>query len=61
MISAEFFLSAGGLGSLLITQSEQFDTGDMLAVTLIITLIGVILMAIGRTFERRFARWRVTS
>jgi NitT/TauT family transport system permease protein len=61
MISAEFFLSAGGLGSLLITQSEQFDTGDMLAVTLIITLIGVILMAIGRTFERQFARWRVTS
>ncbi len=61
MISAEFFLSAGGLGSLLITQSEQFDTGDMLAVTLIITLIGVILMALGRTFERRFARWRVTS
>jgi ABC-type nitrate/sulfonate/bicarbonate transport system permease component len=61
MISAEFFLSAGGLGSLLITQSEQFDTGDMLAVTLIITAIGVILMAIGRTFERRFARWRVTS
>jgi ABC-type nitrate/sulfonate/bicarbonate transport system permease component len=61
MISAEFFLSAGGLGSLLITQSEQFDTGDMLAVTLVITLIGVILMAIGRTFERRFARWRVIS
>jgi len=30
-------------------------------VTLVITLIGVILMAIGRTFERRFAPWRVTS
>jgi ABC-type nitrate/sulfonate/bicarbonate transport system permease component len=61
MISAEFFLSAGGLGSLLITQSEQFDTGAMLAVTLVITLTGVALMAIGRTVERRFARWRVTS
>jgi len=61
MIAAEFFLSAGGLGSLLITQSEQFDTGAMLAVTLVITVTGVILMAIGRTVERRFARWRVTS
>lgn len=61
MIAAEFFLSAGGLGSLLITQSEQFDTGGMLATTLVITLAGVILMAIGRAVERRFARWRVTS
>jgi ABC-type nitrate/sulfonate/bicarbonate transport system permease component len=61
MISAEFFLSAGGLGSLLITQSEQFDTGGMLATTLVITLAGVILMAIGRMVERWFARWRVTS
>ena len=48
MIAAEFFLSAAGLGSLLITQSEQFDTVGMLAVTLVITVIGVILMAIGR-------------
>jgi NitT/TauT family transport system permease protein len=60
MIAAEFFLSAGGLGSLLITQSEQFDTGAMLATTLVITLTGVVLMAIGRMVERRFARWRVT-
>ncbi|SRR6266568_71525 len=61
MIAAEFFLSAGGLGSLLITQSEQFDTGAMLATTLVITVVGVALMAAGRLVERRFARWRVTS
>jgi NitT/TauT family transport system permease protein len=61
MISAEFFLSAGGLGSLLITQSEQFDTGAMLAVTLVITVTGAVLMATGLTVERRSARWRVTS
>jgi ABC-type nitrate/sulfonate/bicarbonate transport system permease component len=59
MIAAEFFLSAAGLGSLLITQSEQFDTAGMLAVTLVITVIGVVLMAIGRLIERHFARWRV--
>jgi ABC-type nitrate/sulfonate/bicarbonate transport system permease component len=59
MIAAEFFLSAAGLGSLLITQSEQFDTAGMLATTLVITLVGVALMAIGRLIEARFARWRV--
>jgi ABC-type nitrate/sulfonate/bicarbonate transport system permease component len=61
MIAGEFFLSAGGLGSLLITQSEQFDTGAMLAVTFVITLTGVLLMAAGRLVERRFARWRVSA
>jgi len=60
MIAAEFFLSAGGLGSLLLTQSEQFDTGAVLATTLVITVAGVALMAVGRLVERRFARWRVT-
>jgi ABC-type nitrate/sulfonate/bicarbonate transport system permease component len=59
MIAAEFFLSAGGLGSLLITASERFDTAEMLAVTLVITLIGVALMGLGRLIEARFARWRV--
>jgi NitT/TauT family transport system permease protein len=58
MIAAEFFLSAGGLGSLLITASERFDTAEMLAVTLVITLIGVALMGLGRLIEARFARWR---
>jgi ABC-type nitrate/sulfonate/bicarbonate transport system permease component len=33
----------------------------MLAVTLVITVIGVVLMAIGRLIERHFARWRVRS
>jgi ABC-type nitrate/sulfonate/bicarbonate transport system permease component len=61
MIAGEFFLSAGGLGSLLITQSEQFDTAGMLATTLVITVIGVALMALGRFIEARFARWRVGS
>jgi NitT/TauT family transport system permease protein len=59
MIAAEFFLSATGLGSLLIIASERFDTAGMLAITLVITLAGVALMAIGRLIEARFARWRV--
>jgi ABC-type nitrate/sulfonate/bicarbonate transport system permease component len=59
MIAADYFLSSDGLGSLLITASERFDTAEMLAVTLVITVIGLILMAIGRLAESYFARWRV--
>ena len=59
MIAADFFLSSDGLGSLLIVASERFDTPAMLAVTLVITLIGLALMGIGRALENRFARWRV--
>ncbi len=59
MIAGDFFLSSDGLGSLLIIASERFDTAQMLAVTLTITVIGLVLMAIGRAAERYFARWRV--
>src|SRR6202000_430361 len=59
MIASDFFLSADGLGSLLITSSERFDTAEMLAVTLTITGICLSLMAIGRLAESYFARWRV--
>lgn len=58
MIAAEFFLSATGLGQLIMDASQNFDTGGVFAVILIIGLIGVALMQLGRAIERRFARWR---
>jgi NitT/TauT family transport system permease protein len=61
MIAGDFFLSSTGLGSLLIVASERFDTAEMLATTLVITLVGVALMGIGRGIERYFARWRVSA
>jgi ABC-type nitrate/sulfonate/bicarbonate transport system permease component len=61
MIAGDFFLSSNGLGSMLIVASERFDTAEMLATTLVITIVGVILMAIGRGIERYFARWRVSA
>jgi ABC-type nitrate/sulfonate/bicarbonate transport system permease component len=61
MIAGDFFLSSSGLGSLLIIASERFDTAEMLATTLVITLVGVALMGIGRGVERHFARWRVSA
>jgi ABC-type nitrate/sulfonate/bicarbonate transport system permease component len=57
-IAAEFFLSSSGLGQQLIINARLFDTGKVLGLTLVVTLLGVVLMAIGRSLEKRFAAWR---
>jgi NitT/TauT family transport system permease protein len=58
MIAAEFFLSSTGLGQLIMTASQDFDTAGVFAIILIIGLIGVGLMRFGLHIEKRFARWR---
>ena len=58
MIAAEFFLSATGLGALIMTASQSFDTAGVFAAILVIGLLGVGLMRIGTMLEARFARWR---
>src|SRR5262245_24601332 len=59
MVAAEFFLSSTGLGALIMTASQNFDTGAVFAIILVIGLIGVALMRVGQAIENRFARWRV--
>ena len=58
MIAAEFFLSSTGLGQLIMSASQNFDTGGVFASILIIGLIGVGLMRLGLKIEQHFARWR---
>ncbi len=58
MIAAEFFLSSTGLGQLIMTASQDFDTAGVFAIILIIGLMGVGLMRLGLHIENRFARWR---
>ena len=58
MVAAEFFLSSTGLGQLIMSASQNFDTGGVFASILIIGLIGVGLMRIGLKIEQHFARWR---
>ena len=58
MIAAEFFLSSTGLGQLIMSASQNFDTGGVFASILVIALIGVGLMRLGLAIERHFARWR---
>jgi NitT/TauT family transport system permease protein len=58
MVAAEFFLSSTGLGQIIMTASQNFDTAGVFALILLIGLIGVGLMRIGLIIERHFARWR---
>ena len=58
MIAAEFFLSSTGLGQLIMTASQNFDTAGVFAAILVIGLLGVFLMRIGLMIESHFARWR---
>jgi ABC-type nitrate/sulfonate/bicarbonate transport system permease component len=58
VIAAEFFLSATGLGQVIMVASQNFDTGTVFGMILVIGLLGVGLTRIGQSIENRFARWR---
>lgn len=58
VIAAEFFLSATGLGQLIMVASQNFDTATVFGMILVIGLLGVGLTRIGQNIENHFARWR---
>jgi NitT/TauT family transport system permease protein len=58
MVVAEFFLSATGLGRVIMESSRDFDLPTVFAAVLIITGLGVALVGLGRLLEQRFAAWR---
>jgi ABC-type nitrate/sulfonate/bicarbonate transport system permease component len=58
MIAAEFFLSSTGLGQLIMTATQNFDTAAVFAAILIIVGAGLALTRIGLALERHFTRWR---
>ncbi len=58
MVAAEFFLSASGIGRLIIVSERDFDTAGVFAAIILITFLGVALMGIGRAVEERFSAWR---
>jgi ABC-type nitrate/sulfonate/bicarbonate transport system permease component len=61
MVAAEFFLSASGIGQLLLISARNFDTAGLFAAVLVITILGVALMGLGRALEDRFTLWRGTG
>jgi NitT/TauT family transport system permease protein len=58
MVVAEFFLSASGIGRLIIVSERDFDTAGVLAAIIVISVLGALLMGLGRMLENRFAAWR---
>src|SRR3954463_477672 len=58
MVAAEFFLSSTGLSQVIMVASQNFDTGSVYGMILIIGLIGVGLTRLGQSIENRYARWR---
>ena len=58
VVAAEFFLSATGLGQVIMMASQNFDTAAVFGMILVIGLLGVGLTRIGQSLENRFARWR---
>ncbi|MGH7124816.1 MAG: ABC transporter permease [Stellaceae bacterium] len=58
MVAAEFFLSASGIGMTLQSAAQSFDTATIFAAILLVTLLGVFLMEVGGSIERRYAAWR---
>lgn len=58
MVAAEFFLSATGLGQIIMTSTQNFDTAAVFAAIFVIVAAGLGLMRLGQALERRFTPWR---
>jgi len=58
MVAAEFFLSGSGVGLMIMKSGQDFDLPGLYGGIVLITILGVVLMGIGRLLENRFAAWR---
>src|SRR3984893_13889771 len=58
MVAAEFFLSASGVGALIMKSSQDFDIPGLYGAIIVITILGVVLISLGRALENHFAAWR---
>jgi NitT/TauT family transport system permease protein len=58
MVAAEFFLSASGVGALIMKSGQDFDIPGLYGAIIVIAVLGVALISLGRALENRFAAWR---
>ena len=58
LVAGEFFLSGTGIGLLIMQSERDFNVPALYGSILIITILGVMLMGVGRMLENRFAAWR---
>lgn len=55
---AEFFLNANGVAEILVEASTALRPADVLAVTLVISILAVIIVGLGELIQRYFTRWQ---
>jgi NitT/TauT family transport system permease protein len=60
VIVAEYYTALSGLGNLIATNANSFQTARMFVPIAIIALLGVVLTALLGWLEHRLARWRET-
>lgn len=58
VIVAEYYTALSGLGNLIATSANSFQTARMFVPIVLITLFGVVLTAVLEWIEHRLARWR---
>lgn len=58
LVAGEFFLSGTGIGLLIMQSERDFNVPALYGSILVVTILGVVLMGIGRMLENRFAAWR---
>ena len=61
VVVAEFFGSRAGLGHMVFTASQQFDTATVFAGVFLLMAIATSLMRLTQYVERRIAPWRQTD
>jgi NitT/TauT family transport system permease protein len=57
MIIAEFYTSASGLGYLVISNGNTFQTAKMFVPILVVMALGVFLLGVTRTLKRKASPW----
>ncbi len=55
---AEFFLNATGVAAILLEGTTSVNASEVLAVTLLVAIIAVVLVALGQLGERWLVRWK---
>jgi NitT/TauT family transport system permease protein len=58
MVVAEFFSSMSGLGAIIITSANNFDTATMFVPIVVLMILAIGLNALIGVFERRVAPWQ---
>jgi ABC-type nitrate/sulfonate/bicarbonate transport system permease component len=55
---AEFFLNATGVAAILLEGTTSVNAAEVLAVTLLVAIVAVLLVALGQLAERWLVRWK---